>query len=180
MNNKNGHSYDRRAKDLAAFPLEVKMSMPQRVAHLLDWWAARHPHDFLQYNEITKGVNGTSAMPRMDTKQVEQTRGIVSRSGKTLFKLYQRAIIRKRDLGARASVDAEDVIRHRSVKKSAEIKQSIIALAQLDELVDLNTVPNTSDVKAWYKKDVRAGFLKQLSAPENLARMLPPPPDEEP
>jgi hypothetical protein len=163
-------------RNLAAFPLDTGLSKPQRVASLLDWWAEKQRYDFLGYNEITKAVNGYKHMPRMDTEEVAVMRGLVGRAGKILQKKYKRALVRHRALGARATFDSVDAIRHKAVERTKKIERDIVALSDLDEIIDLKSITDTPEnrpLKQWYQRDVK-GILKQVASPEFRARMLPP------
>lgn len=163
-------------RNLEAFPLDTGMSMPRRVAAFLDWWAEVHPYDFVGYHEITKAVMGYKKLPRLDTKEVESMKSVVGRAGGLLHEGYKRALVRKRGLGARASVDSADTIRHKAIERSRKVERGIVALAKLDEIIDLKSIPDTAEnrpLKQWYQRDVR-GIIKQLSTPEFLTKMLPP------
>jgi hypothetical protein len=170
----NGH------RNLEAFPLDTGLSKPQRAAAFLDWWAQKHPYDFAAYNEILKAIEGYTKLPRMDTEEVEQVRGIVGRAASILHEKFRRGLVRQRGLGARATVDSADAIRHKAVDKSRKIERDILALAKLDEIIDLKSIPDTPEnrpLKQWYQRDVK-GILKQIASPEYLAKMLPPAEDK--
>jgi hypothetical protein len=103
-------------------------------------------------------------------------KGVVGRAGSILHENYKRALVRKRGLGARASVDSADTIRHKAIDRTKKVERDIVALSKLDEIIDLKSIPDTPEnrpLKQWYQRDVR-GILKQVSSPEFLAKMLPP------
>mgnify|MGYP000323885556 CR=1 FL=1 len=55
-------------------------------------------------------------------------------------------------------------------------QRDIVALAKIDEIIDLKSIPDTPEnrpLKQWYQRDVK-GILKQIASPEYLAKMLPP------
>jgi hypothetical protein len=158
------------------FPLDNGLTMPNRIASFLDWWATRHPYDFAAYNEICKAVQGYERLPRLDTEEVEQIRGTVGRAEPILHQKYQRALVRNRGLGARATVDDVDVIRNKQGARAKRVERSIVALAHTDELIDTRRIPDSPqnrELKQWYARDVKS-ILKQVSGPEFLAKMLPP------
>lgn len=166
----NGH------RNIEAFPLDTGLTKPQRAAAFLDWWAHKHPYDFAAYNEILKAIEGYAKLPRMDTEEVEAVRGVVGRAANILHEKYRRGLVRQRGLGARATVDSADTIRHKAVDKSKRIERDIVALAKIDEIIDLKSIPDTAEnrpLKQWYQRDVK-GILKQIASPEYLAKMLPP------
>ena len=163
-------------RDISGFPLDTGLTKPQRVAAFLDWWAIKHPFDFAAYNEILKAIEGYNKLPRMDTEEVSAVRGITGRAAKVLHEKYKRSIVRRAGLGARATVDSADTIRHKAVDRSRKIERDIVALAKLDEIIDLKSIPDTPEnrpLKQWYQRDVK-GILKQIASPEYLAKMLPP------
>lgn len=163
-------------RNIEDFQLDTAISKPQRIAAFLDWWATEHPFDFAGYHEITKAIEGYKRLPRMDTDEVATTRGLVGRSSKILQEKYKRALVCQRGLGARATVDAADTIRHKAIDRTKKVERDIVALSKLDEIIDLKTIPDTEanrPLKQWYQRDVR-GILKQVASPEFLARMLPP------
>lgn len=168
-------------RDVGAFPLDNALTMPHRIAAFLDWWAKRHPYDFAAYNEILKAVMGYQRLPRLDTEEVEQIRGTVGRAEPILHEKYQRALVRSRGVGARATVDDIDVIRNKQVGRARRVERAIVALAHTGELIDVKRIPDNPanrDLKQWYSRDLN-GILKQVSAPEYLAKMLPKKKDEE-
>lgn len=163
-------------RDVGSFPLDTALSKPARIAAFLDWWAQRHPYNFAAYNEILKAVEGYSRLPRMDTEEVEAIRACTGRAEKLLHGKYKRALIRHRGLGARASVDDADVIRHKQSDRAKKVERSIVALARQDEIIDTRRVPDTAEnraLKQWYQRDVKS-ILRQVASPEFLAKMLPP------
>lgn len=164
------------ARNFGAFPLDMEMSMPQRVAAFLDWWAEHQPYDFAGYHEITKAVNGYKHLPRLETQEVISMQSVVGRASKILHEKYKRALVRRRGLGARGTVDSADAIRHKAVDRARKVERDIVALATLDEIIDLKSVPDTPEnraMKDWYRRDVK-GILKQVAAPEFTQRLLPP------
>lgn len=168
-------------RNLDAFKCDMELRMPHRVASLLDFWATAHPYDPLGYNEITKAVNGYRHMPRTDTEEVASMREIVGRASKILQSQYRRALVRHPSLGARATVDSMDTLRHAAVKRVKTVERAIGALNTVDEIIDLKSIPDTAEnrsLKHWYQRDAR-GIIKQLASPEFLAKMLPPAPPEE-
>jgi len=166
----NGH------RNIDAFPLDTGLTKPQRAAAFLDWWATKHPFDFAAYNEILKAIEGYARLPRMDTEEVEGVRSIVGRAADILHEKYRRGLVRQRGLGARATVDSLDAIRHKAVDKARKIERDIVGLSKIDEIVDLKSIPDTAEnrpLKNWYQRDVK-GILKQIASPEYRAKMLPP------
>lgn len=167
-------------RNIDAFPLDTGLKKPQRIAAFLDWWANHHPYDFVAYNEITKAVEGYKKLPRMDTDEVEHMRELVGRSGKVLQEKYKRVLVRQRGIGARATVDSMDAIRNRAVDRARNVERGIVALAKLDDIIDVKSIPDTAEnkpLKQWYQRDVK-GILKQVASPEFLAKMLPPKQDD--
>lgn len=171
----------RNDRDVSKFPLDTELTKPQRVAAFLDWWVRQHPFDFAGYHEITKAVNGYKHLPRLDTEEVVSMQGVVGRSAKILHHQYRRSLVRQRGLGARATVDSADAIRNKAVDRARKVERDIVALATLDEIIDLKSIPDTAEnrpLKQWYQRDVK-GILKQVSAPDFLQRLLPPKQDDE-
>lgn len=170
MRRKNG------ARNLEDFPLDTEMSKPHRIAAFLDWWAKKAPYDFAMYNEVLKAIEGYKRLPRLDTEEVDSLRGRIGSAERIVHEKYRRAVVRHRGLGVRATVDDVDVVRHKSVDRTRKVERAIVALARQDEIVDVNKIPNTPEnraLKQWYNRDVK-GILKQIAAPEFLAKMLPP------
>jgi hypothetical protein len=158
----------------------MKLSKTARIAAFLDFWAQEHPYDFAQYNEVLKAIEGFGYMPRLENKECDGVRSRCYGAGRILRRMHQRELIRHPGLGVRATVDAMDKIRHVQTKKIARVEGTIKEVVDVDEHIDLKTIPDTPEnrpLKQWYQRDMRA-ILRQLASPEVLARMLPPPPPD--
>lgn len=168
------------SRNIEAFPLDAKLSKTARIAAFLDFWAAEHPYDFVQYNEVLKAIEGYGYLPRLENKDCDGVRNRCHGAGRILRVKFKRELVRHQGLGVRATVDSMDVIRHVQTKRSAKIENAIKAAAETDANVDIRSIPDTPEnapLKTWYKRDMKS-LLKQLSSPEVMARMLPPPPPE--
>jgi len=168
-------------RNLEAFPLDNKMTKPQRVAALLDWWAGKYNYDFLGYNEITKAVNGYKHMPRMENQEVTDMRSIVGRAAKILQEKYKRGLVRHWALGARATAEDMDTIRNNVAAAARRHERSGVALVKLVDIVNVKNIPDTPENRPhrqWVQRDIM-GIVKQLSEPNYMARLLPPKKKEE-
>jgi len=185
---KNGQtSRASRVKLLGEFPLDQLKdedgALPgwaHRIAHFLDWWARKMPYDFVGYNEILKAVENRSAMPRMDSNDVEQLRSRMYGAKRKLRAAYGRDTVMMRSVGVRATVDDKDVLLNIAPKQTVAVERSIKRLAETDAMIDLRNVEDSNETRAhkrWYNRSVR-GILKQIAAPEFTDKLLPPKPDD--
>lgn len=164
------------SRSFEGFRVDAELTKPARIAAFLAWWAQQRPYDFAAYNEILKAIMGYAKLPRMDTKDVEAVRDCTGRSEKILHEQFKRALIRHRGLGARASVDDADVIRHKQVDRARQVERSVMRFVRQGEIVDVRRVPDSPEnrvLKQWYQRDA-SNIIKMVSAPEFLAKLLPP------
>lgn len=152
-----------------------------RIAHFLDWWAKAMPYDYAAYNEVTKAVEGYKHLPRLDSKDVEQTRSTMARARVILRKHYNRDLHPSRGIGVRATVDDFDMVKNVATNRAIRVERSIRNLAETDAMIDTSKIPDnaaTAPLKTWYKRSVK-GILKQLASPDFASKLLPPAPGEE-
>ena len=155
----------------------------RRVALIFDWYAIKNPYDFLNYNELLKCMEGYGHWPRLDNKEVERVRSLISSARGILDREYQhsdgvgtRSLITAADLGARATIDNADRLKHRLPVVGIATERQTRRLTREAEAIDPKSIPDTAEYGPLlkYLRGVR-GLRKQIQAGNYLNLMLPPP-----
>ncbi len=105
--------------------------LSHQVAHFLDWAAKTYPYDYFGYNVILKAIRKLATMPKVDSKETELVKSVMSRAKKILLDTYGRGFDSARGLGCRACVDSEDTVKHDmkgKVKRRVAIDKAIEAV----------------------------------------------------
>lgn len=161
------------------YKVDERTSTVERSANALDWAAKKFPKQLVPYNVLLKAIMGYGYTPRLNSNQIEQLRGAMSRVKKVLRVKYGRGLHSEPGAGVRATVDAEDQLRTDVRRAASRHHSSGQALAAAFSLVNLSEVPNTPQNKKllhWAK----TGLKEQIAAIQSpdFRKLLQPVSDE--
>lgn len=159
----------------SSYKVDEEMTVPQRTAHFLDWYAKRAPKRLVTLPDLTKIVNILPKRPGPDSKDVLLQKSRNQAVKKILEAEYDCGLISSPGRGIRASVDAEDfsvnclrstVKRYQSAGVRVNKQAGMVRTSQL----------TNAETKAFVSKVKRAS--KELTAEALLERLpLPPKPE---
>lgn len=163
-------------------PLKVKDDqtppLAQQVAHFLDWAAVAYPYQYFGHNVILKAVRKLSYMPKIESKDSEQVRSVMTRAKKILLDKYGRGFDSARGIGCRACVDSEDTIRHDlkdKAKRRVSIDKAIEAVGtKAVRASDLPNTPEGRQLAAFHRDLMRVVDHKALEDKLNQVKLLNP------
>ena len=156
-------------------------SLPQRMAHYLDWAASEFPKQYTPYNLLVKAVFGYKHLPKVGSQQVDVVRRGMGRARLLLQTKYNRTTDSQPGLGVRATVDSADSLTVAMPKKVTRLRGARAAMMSTWNLVDLSKVPNTPELKPWKdwgSKNV-SEIVKLIGSADFEKKMLPPSKHEE-
>lgn len=153
------------------------LSIPQRVAHFLDWAATNKPGEFMPYNMIVQAIMGYKRMPQLASDEVQRVKRTASANVRqTLITKYDREIVSLPGVGVRATHSDADRLEHVAPKKARRLDGARRSFMITANAINLSNVPNTpayASLKAWMEKDVR-GVLRLIGSDEFERKLLPP------
>jgi len=158
---------------LAQYKVDVDMSIPQRMAHLFDWYAENAPKRWLHWPQVTKIVMVMPKKPVEHSADVKKVRSRASAVEKILMEKYGRTLRNEKLNGVRASADEDDK-GDRLVQRNKRVVSAINAAATTASLVDVRQIHDPQ-----LQRQVRQSTqtVKQFANPELLNKLLPPGPD---
>lgn len=153
-----------------------EMTVPNRVAHYLDWAAKTFPKTYTPYNLLYKAIMGQKTTPQLRNKEVEQLRQRLQSVKKILQDKYGRELDTQQGIGVRATVDAADTLTVSLPKRMRRLQSAKNAVVRTTDLIDPSRIPNTAEYRPWrewFNRDVRdvcrllddGGFNKKLLPP---------------
>jgi len=160
------------------FKIDTTMSIPHRIAFLLDWAASHNPSALIPYNVILKYVMGYGHTPRVNNDEVETLRRKLSSARPILQKKYKRDIRNVSGVGARATVDDLDLVKSSLPGNVRRVNSAHAALQRNAELVNVGKLPDHGPDKSWrdwYSRAVTPA-LKAIGSDERISKLLPPAP----
>jgi hypothetical protein len=165
-----------RALNFDGYKYVEGMSRPERLAHALDWAAARYPKQWVAYNILLKAIYGYAHTPKLRSQEVEGIRSGMSRVRSILATRYARGLTTEIGLGVRATAGDEDTLKTDMVAQSRRFASAARGYARTAELIDPTKIKPTEDNKKllhWLKQEVRPR-LAQIQSPDYLRKLLPP------
>jgi hypothetical protein len=171
--------------DLAAYRIQEKLSLPKRLAHLLDWAAQHYPGIFIQWNRALQAIQGFATLPSIKSDQVKSLRNRSTEMKKYLWATYTRGVAYHPLLGIRATVDHDDLLTHegrKAVRRFDSAGQKVIEVTK-----GINPALLAKDNKEFYQKHLKplaaaistAQFAAMLDVPKEepipLKKILTPP-----
>jgi hypothetical protein len=155
--------------DIRSYKPDMKMSLPQRAAHYLDWAAASYPGSYTPYNMLLKAIQGYAKTPRVDSDEVERLRRSLNGSVKGILrKQYTREVVTQPGYGIRATSDDLDMVKNSLTKKMVRLRGARNSVAQTVGMVDPANIPQTAEGKLWkdwYSRSAK-DVVRQLTSPE--------------
>ena len=147
------------------------MTLPQRIAHFLDWAASHVKKTYFQYNIVCKAINGYTHTPRLDTKEVENVRGSMTRVKQILRDKYKRGFDYSRGLGIRGTTDDNDTVNY---TLASATKRWLSGKANVDNVAAIVDPAKLSLKEASYFKSVTGA--SRLITTQHIQNLLPPKP----
>lgn len=164
-------------QQFSGYVRDDSLSVPQRVAHFLDWAATNKPGEFVAYNMIVQAIMGYKHMPRLDSEEVQRVkRASAANVRSTLATKYDREIISLPGVGVRATFSDADRLEHVAPKKAKRLDGARRSFMLTANAIDLRSVPDTAayaPLKRWLGHEVR-DVLKLIGSPEFERKLLPP------
>jgi hypothetical protein len=151
-------------------------SLPERMAHAIDWASAQFPKQWVALNVLLKAVMGYAHLPTMRSKEIDGLRGRTGRTREILRVKYGRGLLVGRGLGMRGTVGSEDAMKTAVVAATQRYASMSASLSKIATLVDISEVKATAENKpwiAWWKGDLH-DKLKLLQSTDYLKRLAPP------
>jgi len=160
---------------MEAFPLDIKMKKPARIAAFLDWWAKKQQLEYVAYNQLLQVIEGYQSLPNAKSPEVKAIRTQVRRAEDLLNDVYGRGIVRHRWFGVRATADDFDRLKNRHVKKAKVLKTAMISFEKEAEHIDISKIPNTPETrpyKDWFNRGTKH-ILALANDPAFMNHLLP-------
>ena len=143
-------------------------------AHFFNWAAQHHPHKVVPWNVVFFGIYGKRK--GLKSKEVELLRGKSSAIRAALQEDYERTLLTIKGLGARATVNSDDVVKNAMPGIGRRVRSSIRAISATNELVTVNEITDPAWRK-WHQREIRS-CVKVLTSPDFLNKLLPPGSDD--
>lgn len=159
------------------FRPESGLSVPGKIAQMLDWAADKSPGTVCTYPQIAKAILDLNKMPRFDSREVEMIRGRMSAASLIMRKEYNRDIVTVPKEGARATFSDEDLLSNCITKKARRLYSAKERLSEAIAILDEEGLVS-DDIKYladWLNDELKPIFRK-LESPKATRALLPPPP----
>jgi hypothetical protein len=162
----------RRQIDPTRYPLDNKMTMPQRMAHCLNWCADDYPYEIVSWRILYQAVMGMAVLPSSRNADVENLKSRSQAVKKLLNERYGRGLVIVPGVGVRASVDDFDRGQNCVVRATKRAASAVAGAKREIEAVDIRKIPDSPETKK-YKDWHRQNATPMLaSANELLKRAL--------
>lgn len=164
------------ATKMKTYKVDTELPLNRRLAHLFEWGANNLPHHYIPFNLVVRGVMGYGHTPQPRGKEVKEMQKRMGAARAALEEEYGRELLVQRGLGARATVDSEDVVKNKLPQRTTRFLSAKAALARTVERVDLKELPRRSaEDKTWadWAVDV-AQTMNQLGTGKLDNKLLPP------
>jgi hypothetical protein len=174
MSNSKAPKAIRQSKDLLARIAEYRkapesMTLPQRIAHFLNWAADNIQGQYFGYNIVCKSINGYAHTPREGTVEVESVRKSMQAAKRILIDFYKRTYDFKAGLGVRACYSDDDAVKH-SVARAA--KRVVSSKVSLDKVASVVNPEKLSAAQGVYFRNV-TNASKAITT-THIKALLPP------
>jgi hypothetical protein len=165
------------------YKTDQTLTFPHRMAHFLDWAAARYPHQFIAYNYVYKAITGQKSKPRIDSEDAQRMSRMVTRVRQILQRDYSRDLHCSAGVGVRATVDDADTLQSTLPVKMRRLRAARESVNRTVGLIDVKKLPNTAEMVPWKKwlSSSVTDVVKMLNSDSFSKGMLPPaaPPAED-
>ena len=151
-----------------------KPPLNRRIAHFMDWAARNMPKRLIPYNLITKAINNYRHLPRESSKEVETIKSAMPRVKKVLLEDYERGFHSKPHLGARATVDSEDILLTDLATKARRRESLTASMERVADIVDPSSLPATEQGKQLKSFHREVKKTNKLLDESRIKRLLPP------
>lgn len=160
----------------SSYVRDDSLSIPQRVAHFLDWAAANKPSEFVPYNVVVQQILGTKQLPRLAGEEVQRVRRASAAVRSALITKYDREMVSLPGVGVRATFDDADRLANVAPRKARRLVAARRGFMVTANAINLDNVPNTPEyagLKSWMRQDVQS-VLKMIGSSSFEQKLLPP------
>lgn len=158
------------------FQMDMELSIPKRIALLLDWSAKKSPGTIVPYNIVQKHIMGFSHTPQMRTEAVQELRRKFASVRPLLQDKYKRDLFHLSGVGVRATTGDLDVVKTSLPGNVRRMNSARAALSKNVALVDAKKLPTSGpdrQITEWFMKVVSPA-VRALATDERFERLLPP------
>jgi hypothetical protein len=142
--------------DPTRYPLDNKMTMPQRMASCLNWCAEEYPYEVVSWRLLYQAVMGMAVLPSSRNAEVENLKSRSQAVKKLLHEQYGRGLVILPGLGVRASVDDFDRGLHCVFRATKRAASAVAGAKREIEAVDIRKIPETKETKGyrdWHRQN---------------------------
>jgi hypothetical protein len=152
------------------FKFEEGLSMYERAAAYLWFYAQKEPEMFVPYNELLKRVMGYRRVPAIGTREVDLFRAKGQGIRAALIRMHKCSMVTAPGYGWRATIGSEDISLHVIPKQLSRASGMLRTAHNTMEIIDARKLSPAR--RAWYEKNVGKLSLmtKQL---EEARKSLP-------
>jgi len=154
-----------------------QMSLPRRIAFVLDWAAKKGPNIIVPYNVVLREIMGFTHTPRLSNKEVADLRKKLPVARPILQTEYKRDLYNVSGIGVRATTGDLDVVKATTPRAVARVHSAHEALRKNATLVRVDRLPESGPDRGWrewYAKAVTPA-VKLLTSDPRFDKLLPPP-----
>ena len=162
--------------DLSTYVKNDADPLSLRCADFLHWLSKKSPEIFVAPNVAVKAIMGYGHTPRIGSDEVIKLRQRYGTIRKILRKKHNQDLIIESGAGIRASVNSADVLVSSLPKYVTRLDRARTAVIQVDNLIDMKTVPNTPALAPYrnmHNLQIKP-LIKELTKPSFMAMLALP------
>lgn len=150
--------------------LKDASSRISKAAHFLDFCAKEMPGQTVAWNLIARAIGGLGRTPGAGSEDVRSLQGRSTSIRNKLMKDYGRGLDTVPGVGARATVDDDDLADTQYHKQVVRIAGAQAAAAKTATHINPSRMKK-ADLKGWFVNSSKA--LGEMNAEKRLERLLP-------
>lgn len=151
---------------------KINRSLVGKLAHFLDWCAAKLPYVPIAHGLAARAVFGLTRTPKITSVEVEMIVGAAGRVRIKLMADYHRGLVTAKALGIRATVDDDDLAATQLRSNVQRVVSATESTAKTRELIKTSNMRNDKN-RRWVEQGVTP-MLKDMNLDARLAKLLPP------
>lgn len=154
--------------------LDLKLTIPARIAQALDYGAETAPGTIIPYNVLLQMVMGFAKLPRLGSEDVDRLRGKMTSAARVLHEKYGRGKHSIPGVGVRATFSDADRLTTEVPRKKKAAGAAMRSLTKSMGAINIKNVPNTPELKEhrdWWLHNSKNVLDTSIDL---IRRLLPP------
>lgn len=139
---------------VSAYKPDQDMSIPERLAHFVDFAAKHAPGNLYGPHVVAKFIVGYARVPNIHSKETDSVRDKISKAKVILREVYGRELISVPNQGIRGSINETEKAKYAYARCVRRVQSALVAAKVTREGIDISQIADTAEgkaLKAWMR-----------------------------